>query len=348
MAGQPRDVVIVAYPGVQSLDLTGPLEVFHAADELIARERRSERGYRVRVVGGDGGSLMTSSQMTITPDAALGRAPSPVDTLIVAGGRGCPQAVADEALVDWLATAARAARRTASVCTGAFLLAETGMLDGRRATTHWAYARELADRYPRVHVDPTPICIRDGPIWSSGGVTAGVDLALAMLEDDIDRDAALTVARRLVVFLHRPGGQAQFSAAIPGRDASHGPLREAQRFAAANPGADLSVEAMAADANMSPRHFARRFHIETGVTPARFVERVRLEAARHQLESSCEPLALIAAACGFGTVETLRRVFLRALEVDPHEYRRRFRSSHLDEQVAPLKGRARGESGSDA
>jgi transcriptional regulator GlxA family with amidase domain len=338
MAGQPRDVVIAAYPGVQSLDLAGPLEVFHVADQLIARERPGERGYRVSVVGGDGGPLITSSQLTITPDTALIGAPSPADTLIVAGSRGCPQAVADEPLVDWLASAGRAARRTASVCTGAFLLAETGMLDGRRATTHWAYARELADRYPQVHVDPAPICIRDGPIWSSGGVTAGIDLALTMLEDDIDRDVALMVARQLVVFLRRPGGQAQFSAAIAGRDASDVPLREAQRFAAANPGADLSVEAMAAHADMSPRHFARRFHAETGVTPARFVERVRLEAARHQLESTCEPLALIATACGFGTAETLRRVFLRALEVDPREYRRRFRSSHLDEQVAPLKG----------
>lgn len=335
MAGQSRDVVIVAYPGVQSLDLTGPLEVFHAADQLIARERLGERGYRVSVVGGDGGPLITSSQITITPDAALVGAPNPADTLIVAGGRGCPQAVTDEALVDWLATAGRAARRTASVCTGAFLLAEAGMLDGRRATTHWAYARELADRYPQVEVDPSPICIRDGSIWSSGGVTAGIDLALAMLEDDIDHDAALKVARRLVVFLRRPGGQAQFSAEAAGRDASHGPLREAQRFASANPAADLSVEAMAGHANMSPRHFARRFHAETGVTPARFVECVRLKAARHRLESTCEPLGLIATACGFSSAEALRRVFLRALAVDPREYRRRFRSPHL-----ARKGRA--------
>jgi len=320
----PRQVVILAYPGVQSLDVTGPLEVFAGARALIEAEGGPGRGYEVGVVSRDGAPLRTSSGLTITPDAVLRDVSGNVDTLIVAGGRGCRQAADDEALVDWIADTAAEARRTASVCTGAFLLARAGLLDGRRATTHWSAAGALAQLYPAVHVDAEPIFLRDGPIWTSAGVTAGMDLALALVEEDLDRAAALVIARQLVLFLRRPGSQSQFSATLAAQQPEREPLREIQRHALEHPDGDLSVEAMAARAHMSPRHFARAFRGETGITPARYVELVRLEAARRRLEETGAPVAAIAAACGFGTAETMRRVFLRALAVGPAEYRRRF------------------------
>jgi transcriptional regulator GlxA family with amidase domain len=319
-----RQIAILAYPGVQSLDVIGPLEVFAGARELIAAEARRERGYEVSILSRDGTPLRTSSGLTIVPHASLHEAPAEIDTLIVAGGHGCTEAAADSALIEWIAQGAAAARRTVSVCTGAFLLARAGLLDGRRATTHWAAAAELARLYPAVQVDPEPIFVRDGPIWTSAGVTAGMDLALALVEDDLDRDAALTIARHLVLFLRRPGNQSQFSATLAAQQPRREPLREAQRYVVENVAGELSVEALAARAHMSPRHFARAFRAETGVTPARHVERVRLEAARRLLEGTSEPIAAVAAACGFGTPETMRRVFLRAFEVGPAEYRRRF------------------------
>ncbi len=350
-----REIVMLAYPGVQSLDLTGPLEVFAGAHLLLgvqnARERGSLReqgsadeqgstsergssrgrdcpapaqGYHVRVLSCDGRPLATSSGLTIVPHGDLSEAPSRIDTLIVAGGYGSHEAAADPMLIAWLAQAAGRARRTASVCTGAFLLAQAGLLDGRRATTHWASADELARRYPDVAVDPEPIFLRDGNIWTSAGVTAGMDLSLALVEEDHDRELALAIARHLVLFLRRPGNQSQFSATLSSQQPVRTPLREAQRHALENPAADLSVEAMAGRAHMSPRHFARSFRAEVGVTPARYVEQVRLEAARRHLEETAESIGAIAAGCGFGTPETMRRVFLRALGVGPAEYRRRF------------------------
>jgi transcriptional regulator GlxA family with amidase domain len=320
----PREVAIVVYPGVQSLDVTGPLEVFAGARALIDAEARPERPYRVRILSRDGAPLTTSSGLTLVPDAALREAPARIDTLVVAGGAGSRAALADAALIKWLARAAAGARRTASVCTGAFLLAEAGLLDGRSATTHWASAAELARRYPRVRVDADPIFLRDHAVWTSAGVTAGMDLALALVEEDLDRDAALLIARHLVLFLRRPGNQSQFSATLSAQEPHREPLREAQRLVVEQISGEHSVDAMAARAHMSPRHFARAFRAETGVTPARYVERVRLEAARRQLEDSSDPIAVVAADCGFGTPETMRRAFLRALEVGPAEYRRRF------------------------
>jgi transcriptional regulator GlxA family with amidase domain len=332
----PREVLIVVYPGVQSLDLTGPLEVFSGAQQLLDLDPHdARRGYRLSVISSDGASLETSSGLTIVPHAGLSEAPAEIDTLIVAGGYGCIAATEDVALIDWLKHAAARARRTASVCTGAFLLAHAGLLDGRRATTHWASARELARRYPAVEVDPEPIFLRDGDIWTSAGVTAGMDLALALVEEDLDRELALTIARHLVLFLRRPGSQSQFSATLATQEPHREPLREAQRYALENPAADLSVEAMAERAHLSPRHFARSFRAEVGVTPARYIEHVRLEAARRRLEDTSEPIGAIAASCGFGTPETMRRVFLRALGVGPAEYRRRFHTA-----IAPASAAA--------
>jgi transcriptional regulator GlxA family with amidase domain len=326
---EPREVVIVVFPQVQSLDVTGPLEVFTGAERLIGQAGQPDRGYQVRILSVDGVALETSSGLVLTPHGALSDAPSHIDTLIVAGGLGCTRASEDATLIHWIAHTAKSARRTVSVCTGAFLLARAGLLDGRRATTHWASAEELARLHPAVDVDPEPIFLRDGPIWTSAGVTAGMDLALALVEEDIGRESALRIARHLVLFLRRPGNQSQFSEALRTQEPAREPLREAQLFALENPGADLSVEAMADRAHMSPRHFARSFRAQVGVTPGRYVERVRLEAARRRLEDTREPVGAIAVACGFGTPETMRRVFLRALAVGPAEYRGRFQSMEL-------------------
>jgi transcriptional regulator GlxA family with amidase domain len=310
-----RNTVILAYQGVQSLDVTGPLEVLAAA------------GYPTIVVSPDGAPVRTSSGLQIVPDADLAHAPARIDTLLLAGGVGVQTALGDRALCDWIAARSRGARRVASVCTGAFLLAAAGVLDGRRATTHWAAAEELARRYPRVRVDPEPIFVRDGKVWTSAGVTAGMDLALALVEEDHGRDVALSIARHLVLFLRRPGSQSQFSATLAAHAPQRTGLREVQRYAIEHLAADLSVEALAALSHMSPRHFARTFRAEIGLTPARYVERLRLEAARRRLEEGEEPIADVAAACGFGTPETMRRVFLRALGIGPSEYRRRFHTT---------------------
>jgi transcriptional regulator GlxA family with amidase domain len=333
LAAAPRQVAILVYPGVQSLDVTGPLEVFAGAQQLIELTGRSESGYEIRTVSADGAPLRCSSGLTLVPDLRLSDAPSELDTLIVAGGSGHRHAAADNTLLEWISQTASRSRRTASVCTGAFLLARAGLLDGRRATTHWASADELARLHPDVHVDAEPIFVRDGPIWTSAGVTSGMDLALALVEEDLDRDSALTIARHLVLFLRRPGNQSQFSATLAAQQPEREPLREVQRRVIEDIAAAHTVEAMAAAANMSARHFARAFRAEMGLTPARYVERVRLEAARRRLEETPEPVAAIAAGCGFGTAETMRRSFLRALGVGPAEYRRRFRS-HADRQQA--------------
>jgi transcriptional regulator GlxA family with amidase domain len=324
---EPRRIVFVTYPQVQSLDVTGPLEVFAGAQRLLEADTSSNPGYELCTLSSDGQPLRTSSGLTLIPDFSLSNAPEEIDTLIVAGGSGHVGACADMALIDWITTAAGTARRTASVCTGAFLLARAGLLDGRRATTHWAFAKRLQRLYPQIRVDAEPIFVRDDSVWTSAGVTAGMDLALALVEDDLDRDAALTIARHLVLFLRRPGNQSQFSATLAAQQARREPLRETQRMVLEDVAGDHSVEAMAVRANMSPRHFARAFRAETGVTPARHVERVRLEAARRRLEDTDEPVAAVASRCGFGTAETMRRVFLRTLEVGPAEYRRRFHAS---------------------
>jgi transcriptional regulator GlxA family with amidase domain len=330
----PRKVAIVVYPGVQSLDVTGPLEVFAGASQLIAASSRPEPTYEIRIVSREGAPLRSSSGLMLVPDTPISDVPARLDTLLVAGGNGYADASGDEQLIGWISRAGARARRTASVCTGAFLLARAGLLDGRRVTTHWASAQALARLYPQLTVDPDPIFLRDGPLWTSAGVTAGMDLALALVEEDLDREAALTIARHLVLFLRRPGNQSQFSATLSAQQPDREPLREVQRLVIENVAASHTVEAMAAHANMSPRHFARAFRSETGVTPARFVERVRLESARRRLEDTGEPVATVAAACGFGTAETMRRCFLRTLGVGPAEYRRRFRSHAEDPRAA--------------
>ncbi|WHM35531.1 GlxA family transcriptional regulator [Streptomyces sp. BPTC-684] len=313
-----RTVLIVLFEDVQSLDVTGPMEVFTGAGHF-ARAVGDE--YRVRTASLDGGPVRSSSRLTLVPDFALAEAPEP-HTLLVPGGQGTRDA--DPALIAWLREHGPRAERLVSVCTGAELLAEAGLLDGRRATTHWAYCESLARRHPKVTVEPDPIYVRDGNVATSAGVTAGIDLSLALVEEDLGREAALTVARHLVVFLRRPGNQAQFSAQLSAQTARREPLREVQHWITEHPGEDLSVEALAARARLSPRHFARAFQAETGTTPGRYVERVRVEHARRLLEDTADGVEEISRACGYGTPEAMRRAFLKSLGTAPAEYRRRF------------------------
>ncbi|MET8469246.1 GlxA family transcriptional regulator [Streptomyces sp. NPDC006422] len=307
----PRTVLVLLFDDVQSLDVTGPVEVFCGAGD----------GYRIRTVSLDGAPVRTSSGLTLTPDHALADAPA-AHTLLVPGGEGTRDP--DPRLIAWLRERSPRARRTVSVCTGAFLLARAGLLDGRRATTHWAYCDTLARHHPQVTVDPDPVYVRDGRVATSAGVTAGIDLALALVEEDHGRDLALEIARALVVFLRRPGNQAQFSTQLAAQTARREPLSEVQRWITEHPGADLSVPALAARARLSPRHFARAFRAETGLTPGRYVERVRVEHARRLLEDTTGGVEEISRSSGYGTPEAMRRAFLKTLGTSPAEYRRRF------------------------
>jgi transcriptional regulator GlxA family with amidase domain len=316
----------LVYPGCQSLDLTGPYEVFAGANRWLAAQRRAPR-YRLSLVSPDGAPVASESGLRFQPDSALSRLRAPLDTLVVCGGFGAEAAAADAKLLARLRRLARIARRTASVCTGSFILAAAGLLDGRRATTHWASCQRLALRHPQVRVEAEPIYIQDGPVWTSAGVTAGIDLALALVEEDLGREAALTIARWLVLFLRRPGTQRQFSAQLSAQLAQRDPLRRVQAHIAENLGRPLDVEQLAGQARMSPRHFSRCFAGEIGVTPARYVLRLRLEAARRLLEETGQPLERVAESCGFGSTETMRRQFLRELSVNPREYRRRFQAA---------------------
>ncbi len=314
-----KRIAIVAFPDVQALDVFGPLEVFTAADRTAGGGR-----YAVEVLASSGGTVRTSSGVRLAPDRALSAARGRWDTLIVAGGMGVRAATEDRALVRFVERAAGRSRRVCSVCTGAFLLAEAGLLAGRRATTHWSACAALARRHPDVLVESDPIFVRDGNVATSAGVTAGMDLALALVEEDLGADVAREVARWLVLFLKRPGGQSQFSAPLQGPAAARPALRELQEWIPGHLDEDLSVDALAERAFMSPRNFARAFSRELGVTPAAYVERLRVERARALLESSDAPTKAIAAACGFATVETLRRAFQRHVGTSPAEYRKRF------------------------
>ncbi len=315
----PASVVIVVFPGLQSLDLTGPLEVFARANAELGRPV-----YELAVAASEAGVVRSNSGLGLLADQALAEVAGPVDTLVVAGGDGTREALVDQELVRHVGRLAGTARRATSVCSGAFLLAAAGVLDGRRATTHWQWCDLLAATFPAVEVDPDPIFIRDGHVWTSAGVTAGMDLALALVEDDHGRDLALAIARDLVLFLRRPANQSQFSAHLGAQLAERDGIREVQRFVADQPGGDCSVGALARIAHLSERHFARCFAEQVGTTPARYVERIRVETARRLLEETTEGVEAIARRCGFGTAETMRRAFLRTIRSSPTEYRRRF------------------------
>jgi transcriptional regulator GlxA family with amidase domain len=321
---EPLRIALFAYPDVQALDLSGPLELFARATRLLRDEGRTHPGYRPLVVGTEAGPLAASSGFRFLPDLTFRSLRGRVDTLLVIGGRGVDALLGDPAVLGWLRRMAGRVRRLGSVCTGSFLLAEAGLLDGRKATTHWSRAAELTRRYPRVRVEEDRIWVRDGNVYTSAGVSAGMDLALALIEEDLGAEVALSVARAMVMYLRRPGDQSQYSAPLRLQAAETPSLRELVAWAVEHPATDLSVPALARRVGKSPRHLTRIFRRELGVAPAQAIEQLRLEAARRALQQSAAGLEEVAARSGFGSAEVLRRVFLRALHVTPSAYRARF------------------------
>ncbi|AKU95823.1 Transcriptional regulator [Labilithrix luteola] len=318
-----RRVVFVAVPPVEELDLFGAVSAFINANRLRAR---TDRLYEVTVLsGGPDAAITGSSGVTLVGAGSCLRWKGAIDTLVVVTGRHIDEAP-PRAFIAWLRKTAPRVRRVVSVCTGAFLLAEAGLLDGRRATTHWAYAGRLAERFPAVAVSSDEIWVRHGNVYTSAGVTAGIDLALALIEEDLGAQAALDVARGMVVFLRRPGGQAQFSVTMSTRQAETPSIRQLQVWLADHLSEDLSVDRLAARVAMSPRNFARVFKQELGTTPAAYVQRLRLEHARWLLEDKQWGLERIASACGFSDVQLMRRALKRVMGITPGEYRARFRN----------------------
>jgi transcriptional regulator GlxA family with amidase domain len=319
-----RSVVILGYPGVQALDMVGPFDVFTGATLNLAARNRADEGYAVTIASAGGEPVTTGTGLVLVahplpdPDGAI-------DTVVLPGGWGLDETRRNPDVVDWVRAVAGSARRVVSVCTGAFLAAQAGLLDGCRATTHWAFADQLAAEFPSVTVDPDPIFVQSSEtVWTAAGVTAGIDLALSLVEEDHGTEVAQTVARYLVLYLRRPGGQSQFAAPVWMPRAKREPIRDVQESIEAEPGAAHSISELARRAAMSPRHFTRVFTDEVGEAPGAYVERIRTEAARRQLEESDDTVTVIAARCGFGSSETMRRNFVRRLGISPDQYRKAF------------------------
>ncbi|MGO4703030.1 GlxA family transcriptional regulator [Dyella sp. 2RAB6] len=317
----PRIVAIVAVDGVQLLDVAGPLDVFAEANLQSGRTF-----YRPQVVGLSMAPIRSSSGVQLLPDRSISArgTPEPIHTLLVAGAPHAADAAAPPALLRWLPEQARRARRYGSICSGAFLLAAAGLLDGRRVTTHWAVAKRLAERFPAVSVEEDALYVADRRLRTAAGVTAGLDLALALVEEDLGRPLAMQVASQLVMYFKRPGGQLQFSRSGEAAPAGRSALQSLQRWVAAHLPEDHSVANLAARMRLSPRHFARLFRGEVGMTPAAWVESVRVQAARERLEQGGHAPKQVAALCGFSNVDHLRRAFVHYVGVTPAEYRRRY------------------------
>lgn len=313
----PRSVALLALPDVQLLDVAGPLDVFAEANAQSGRTV-----YSLAVVATEPGPITTSSGRRLLPDL-VAPTDAAFDTLLVAGAPRIHEAAAGPGLLAWLNRTAARCRRYGSVCSGAFLLGQAGLLTGRRVTTHWAVADRLAARYPEARVEPDAICLFDGTLRTAAGVTAGLDLALALVEEDEGPEIARRVAAQLVMFFKRGGGQMQFSRRGVSAPSGRSALQEVQRWVAAHPAEDHGIERLAGRAGMSPRHFARLFRAETGLTPAAYVETVRIEAGRRLLETGEIALKQIAGACGFRDTDTFRRAFQRRVGTTPAEYRRR-------------------------
>ncbi len=325
-------VIIVTFDKAQILDVTGPLEVFSSASRFLPAVQ-----YRTDVVSSHGGPVGASCGLEFA-SSSISDITGPVDTLMVAGGADMDAACTDPVLLEHVRRLAADARRVTSVCSGAFVLAATGLLEGRRATTHWAECEQLNDRYDAVTVDADAIYVQDGNVWTSAGVTAGIDLALALVADDHGNNAAATVARQLVVYLRRSGGQAQFSAVLAGQAADTEPVRDLLAWLRDHLTEDLSVATLARRTNLSERQFSRVFKSEVGVTAASYVEAVRLESACRLLETTERTVEQVARTCGFGTPETMHRSFRRRLSTTPGDHRHRFRGDVVvdtNHQVAP-------------
>lgn len=318
-----RSISMLAYPDAQILDVVGPLQTFVTASAVSGAD-----AYRIEILARQAGPFRTTSGLRLEADRAFldldERALDAIDTLMISGGEGSRPHLHGPETFDFIRRAAAHARRVASVCTGSFLLAEAGVLDGKRAATHWALADTLAERYPAVEADGDAIFVRDGKVWTSAGVTAGMDLALALIEEDLGRAVALDVARQQVMYMARPGGQSQFSSELYAQATDTGRLGALIQWIVAHPAERLTVDRLAERAAMSERTFARAFVAETGTTPARFVEKVRLDAARRLLGESRHPTERVAVLSGFSGAEQMRRTFLRHLGVTPQDYRRRF------------------------
>src|SRR5437667_5589231 len=327
LSPQTRRIVFVAGPGVEILDLVGPLQVFARAAEFLARENPgSPPIYSMEVVTiSPRRSLIANCGLRISADRTFREVRGKIDTLLVAGGEAIEKNEISPEAVRWLKRISRRIRRIASVCTGAMALARAGLLDGRRATTHWNWCQTLIKRAPLAEIDPDPIFVRDENVYTSAGVTAGMDLALALVEEDYGSRLALQVARNLVLYLRRPGGQSQFSAALSLQLTDRKPLRDLELWVLDNLNKPLTVPVLAQRVAMSPRNFARVFTQEMKTTPAKFVERLRVEAARRRLEESQNSMETIASECGFGNVNSMRNVFQRTLKIPPGHYRRHFR-----------------------
>lgn len=322
---QTRHVVVVLYPDAHILDVVGPVEILTGA-KLFMDQAPSP--YRVTLVAHQRGPVPTTSGLTLQSDWSFSEARDcgdAIDTLIVSGGHGTQSALEDVALREYVQWAATQARRVVSICTGAMILAELGLLDGRRATTHWWWCPVLSHRYPKVHLEPDALYVRDGELWTSAGVTSGMDLSLALLEEDLGFDIAIQVARYNVMYMMRPGGQSQFSTQLLAQQAkAEGVIGEILNYVIERVDANLTVTALAARACMSERSFARKFKATTQLTPAQYVEAARLQAARIALEQTSEHVDAIALSSGFGSTERMRRVFQRHLAVSPSDYRDRF------------------------
>jgi transcriptional regulator GlxA family with amidase domain len=315
------------FEGCDIIDACGPLDVFAFANYWFHMSGRlATPAYSLSIISEQAGPVQTFSGIRVMADHAIGENDEGIDTLLVAGGPNVEPARRNPAVMVWIKAMADRVRRIGSICTGAFLLAESGLLDGRRATTHWGYCQRLAEEFPNVAVEPDRIFVRDGNVYCSGGVTAGIDLALYLVEEDWGYEAATATARGMVTFPCRPGGQSQFRSFLLGENRASRNFRELQEWINANPQADLSVEALAQRMSMSPRHFSRLFDQEVGMPPAKFVETARLSSAFFLLEQTLLPMDIIAKRCGFGSAENMRRSFQRHLKVSPQDYRTRFRS----------------------
>ena len=314
-------IAILTVPSVQMLDVAGPMDVFSEANALL----RDPLAYQVRIVGLSADPVTANNGTRFLPDMTIDSSLEGFDTLVVAGTPGIRDYESHPPLVEWIAREAPHVRRIASVCTGAMILAHAGLLNGRRATTHWNTAARLAATFPQVQVEANKIYVKDGPVYSSAGVTASMDLALALVEEDHGRSIALRVAKQLILFLKRPGGQSQFSVHLETQIAEIGPIRDIHEWILDNISGDLSVEALAARAGMSSRNFARLFKRETDMTPGDYVEATRVDVARRMLEEGGIPLKKVASLCGFTDQNGLRRAFMRRINVTPVEYRQRFR-----------------------
>jgi len=337
----PKRVLMIAYSDVQILDITGPFEILAgvndarlnpeswALDGYQPKPGENYPEYELTIAAETAGPFRTTSGMQLVADIGFDDLTDAylegLHTLMVPGGHGTTDAMRDPRVLDVVARAGARAQRITSVCTGTFILAGAGLIDGRRVTTHWNVADVLAKMFPTLTVDADSIYVRDGHIWSSAGVTAGMDLALALVEEDCGRDMALSVARRHVLFMIRPGGQSQFSAQLVAQHAAKGKIGDVAQWVLDNVSRDLSVPALAERANMSERTLARAFVNETGLTPGRFVEVARVEAARRYLEETSDDTETVAWACGFSSAEQMRRAFHRRVGVSPADYRSRFR-----------------------